>query len=69
MSFLYVTLSCNLLQLHSATSKKTIGGDKYKNEMVAYLHVTRPNHAKLIKAAAPKVVLMKGSHLNRSRGF
>ena len=33
--------------------------------MVAYLHMTWPNHAKLIKVAAPKVALIKGTHLNR----
>ena len=57
----------------SATSKKTIttklGGSTYKNEMVAYLHMTWPNHAKVIKATAPKVALMKGTHLNRPRDF
>ena len=44
MAFLNVTRSRNLLKRHSATSKKTIttkvGGNTYKNEMVAYLHMT-----------------------------
>ena len=44
MSFLYVTWSRDLSKRHSATSKKTItakvGGNTYKNEMVAYLHMT-----------------------------
>ena len=44
MSFLYVTRSRNLLKLHSATSKKAIttklGGNTYKNEILAYLHMT-----------------------------
>ena len=69
VSFLYVTWSRNLLKLHSTTSKKTIGGNTYKNEMVTYLHMTWPNHAKLIKAAAPKIALMKGTHLNRQHDF
>ena len=35
--------------------------------MVAYLHVTWPNHAKSIKATDPKVASMKGTPLNRPR--
>ena len=50
-------------------TKKTIGGNTYTNEMVAYFHMKWPNHAKLIKAAAPKVALMKGTHINRPRDF
>ena len=73
MSFLYVTWSRNLLKLYSATSKKAIttklGGNTYKNEILAYLHMTWPNHAKVIKATAPKVVLMKGTYLNRPCDF
>ena len=77
MSFLYVTWLRNSLKLHSATSKMTIGGNTLKNDMVAYLHMTWPNHAKLIKpnyaklikAAAPKIALMKGTHLTRPRDF
>ena len=73
MSFFYVMWSRNLSKLHSATSKKTItaklNGNTYKNEMVAYLHMTWHNQAKLIKATAPKVALMKGTHLNRPRDF
>ena len=44
MSFLYVTLSRNLLKLHSITSKKSVttkpGGNTYKNAMLAYLYMT-----------------------------
>ena len=73
MSCPYVTWSRNLLNLHSATSKKTItnklGGNTCKNETAAYLHMTRPNHAKVIKATAPKAVLMKGTNLNRPHDF
>ena len=73
MSFLYVMWSRNLLKLHSPTSKKTIntklGSITYKNERVAYLHMTWVNHAKVIKATAPKVALMKGTNLNRPRDF
>ena len=65
ISFLYAMLSRNLLKLHSATSKNTIGRNAYKNEMVAYLHMTWPNHAKVIKAASPRAALMKGTYLNR----
>ena len=47
-----------LYALHGATSTKTIttniDGKTYQNEMVAYLHVTLPNHAKVIKTAVPK---------------
>ena len=47
-----------LYALHGATSTKTIttniDGNTYQNEMVAYLHVTWPNHAKVIKTAVPK---------------
>ena len=39
----------------------------YQNEMVAYLYVTSPKNANVIKAKAPKVALMKGTHLNRLR--
>ena len=50
MSFLYFTWSCNLLKLHSATSRKVIttklGGNIYKNEILTYLHMMWPNHAK-----------------------
>ena len=73
MSFLYVMWSRNLLKLHSPTSKKTIntklGSITYKNERVAYLHMTWVNHAKVIKATAPKVALMKGTNLNSPREF
>ena len=73
MSFLYVMWSRNLLKLHRPTSKKTIttklGGNTYKNERVAYLHMTWVNHAKVIKATAPIVALMKGTILNRPRDF
>ena len=51
MSFLYVMWSHNLLKLYSPTSKKSIttepGGNTYKNEGVAYLHMTWVNHAKV----------------------
>ena len=44
MSFLYVMLSRNLLKLHSQTTETTMttkrGGDTYKNERLAYLHMT-----------------------------
>ena len=57
MSFLNVTWLRNLIKLHSATSKSSIttklGGNTYKNEMVAYLHMTWPNHARVGKATAP----------------
>ena len=60
MSFRYVMWSRNLLKRHSPTSKKTIttklGGNTYKNERVAYLHMTWVNHTKV----------MKGTSLNRS---
>ena len=73
MSFLYFTWSRNLLKLHSATSRKVIttklGGNTYNNEIVAYLHMMWPNHAKLIKATSLKVALMKGIHLSRPRDF
>ena len=73
MSFLYFTWSRNLLKLHSATSRKVIttklGGNTYKNEIVAYLHMMWPNHAKLIKTTSLKVALMKGIHLSRPRDF
>ena len=69
MSFLYFRWSCNLSKLHSATSKKTIGVNTHKNEMVAYLHMKWPNHGKLIQATAPKVALMKGTNINRLRDF
>ena len=65
--------SRNLLKLHSPTSKKTIttklGGNTYKNGRVAYIHMTRVNHTQVIKAAAPKVALMKSTNLNRPRDF
>ena len=71
--YLYVTWTSNLLKLHSAISKRTttitLVKNKCQNEMVAYLHVTWPNHAIVIKAAAPKVALMKGAHLDRPRSF
>ena len=64
MSFLYVMWSRDLLKLHKPTSKKTItsklGGNTYKNERVAYLHMTWIDHAKVIKATVPKVALVKG---------
>ena len=73
MSFLYVMWSRNLLKLHSPTSKKTIttklGGNTYKYESVAYIHMTWVNHTNVIKATAPKVALMKNTNLNRSRVF
>ena len=72
-SFLYVTWSCNLLKLPSVTSKKTIttkfGWNIYKSEMVAFLHMTWPNQAKVVKATAPKIALIKGTHLNRPHDF
>ena len=68
-----MSLDHNLIKLHSATSKKTtttkLGGNTYKNEMVAYIHMTWPNHTRVINATAPKVALMKGTHLNGSRDF
>ena len=76
MSFLYVTWSSNLLKFHSATSKKTMTtrlwlwqlcGNIYRNEMTAYLDMTWPNHAEVINATGPKVALMKGTYLIRSR--
>ena len=55
--------SRNLLKIHSATSKKTIttkhDESTYENERVAYLHMIWVNHAKVIKATAAKVCLMK----------
>ena len=73
MSFLYVMWSRNLLKLHSPTSKKTIttklGSITYKNERVAYLHMTWINHAKAIKGTAPKAALMNGTNLNRPCDF
>ena len=61
MSFLYFTWSRNLLKLHSATSRKVIttklGGNTYKNEILTYLHMMWPNHAKRIKATALKLAL------------
>ena len=39
MSFLFVTWSRNLLKLHS---DETIRGNTYKNEIIAYLHMTWP---------------------------
>ena len=65
--------SRDLLKLHSPTSKKTaatkLGGNIYKNERVAYLHMTWFNHAKVIKAIAPKVALIKGTNLNGQCDF
>ena len=73
MSFLYVIWSRNFSKLHSGTSKKTVntklGGNTYRNERVAYLHMTWVIHAKAIKVTASKVALMKGTNLNRPRGF
>ena len=70
MPFLYVKWSSNSLKRHSATSKRTIttnvGGNTYQNEMVAFLHM---NQTKVVKATAPKVALMKVTHLNRPRNF
>ena len=67
----YVMWSCNLLKLHSATSKNTIttklGGNTYKNERVEYLDVTWVNYAKVMKTTAPKVAFMKGTNPSRSR--
>ena len=62
---LYVIPVCHVITQFIKTPKKTIGGNTYNNEMVAYLHMTWLNHAKLIKAAAPKTALMKGTGLNR----
>ena len=71
--FVFFMRSRNLLKLHSPTSKKAIttrlGGNTYKNERVAYLHMTWVNHTKVIKATAPKVALMKVTNLNRPRDF
>ena len=65
--------SRNLLKLHSPTSKKTIttklDGNTYKSKWVAYLHITWIDHAKVIKATAPKVALMKGTNLNTPPDF
>ena len=73
MPFLYVMWSRNSLKTLSATFQKTIttklGGNTYKNERVAYLHITWVNHGKVIKGAAAKVALMKGTNLSRSRDF
>ena len=73
MPLLYVTWSRNLLKLPNATDKKTIttkvGGNTYKNEMVAYLHMKWPDHTKVVKATANKMPFMKGTHLNRLRDF
>ena len=73
LSFLYVMWSRNLLKLHSPTSKKTkttkLGNITYKNERVSCLHMTWVNYAKVIKATALKVALMKGANLNRPRDF
>ena len=58
MSFLHVTWLRKLLKFHSVTSKKTLtiklGGNTFKNEMVAYLHMKWPNEAKVGKATVPK---------------
>ena len=39
-----MSLDQNLIKLHSETSKKTattkLSGNTYKNEMVAYIHMT-----------------------------
>ena len=66
MSFVYVIYiiwSRNLVKLQSATSTKTIttnlGGNTYQNEMAAYLHVTWPNNAKVIKATTLKLLQWK----------
>ena len=73
MSFLYVMWSRNLLKLHSPTSQKSIttklGSITYKNERVAYFHMTWVNYANVIKATASKVASMKGTNLNRPRHF
>ena len=73
MSFLYAMWSRNFLKLHIPTSKKSIinklGSITYKSENIAYLHMTWVNHAKVIKATAPKVALMKGTNLKRPRDF
>ena len=71
MSFLHVIWSYNLLKLRSPLSKKTtkLVGNIYKNERVAYLHMTWVNQAKVLKATAPKVTLLKGTNLNRPRDF
>ena len=77
ISFIYVTYITwlrDLFKLHSATSTKILTTNKIttkweyiKQWEVAYPHVTWPNHAKVIKATAPKVVSMKGTYLNRPR--
>ena len=65
----YMSFIIFLYVIHSATSTRTIttnlGVNINQNEMVAYLHVTWPSHAKVIKTTAPKFALMKGTHLNR----
>ena len=61
----HITWSSNLLKLHSATFTKTrtsnLGGNTYQKEMVVYLHVTWPNHTKVIKATVPNVASVKGT--------
>ena len=63
-----------LYVIHSATFTKTIitnlGEDTYQNEMVAYLHVTCPYHAKVqTTTTAPKCASMKGTHLYRAHSL
>ena len=56
-------VTCHSYVSRDVTSKKTIttklGGNTYQNEMVAYIYMTWPNHAKVIKATVPKVALFK----------
>ena len=58
LPYLHVTW-CNHVITWYASFK--IGGNAYQNERVPVLHFTWPNHTKVIKATAPKVVLVKGT--------
>ena len=48
-----------MITYHIATG---VGGNAYQNERVPLLHFTWSNHAKVIKATAPKLALMKSTY-------
>ena len=69
MPFLYVIWSRNLLKFLRATFKMFIttkqSGNIYKDESVAYLHLTWINHAEVINARDARIALKKDTNLKR----
>ena len=63
--------SRDIQKFYSVTFKKAkttkLGGITYQNERTPFLHVTWPYRDKVIKAAAPKLALMKDTHNHRPR--